>query len=249
MYTPSMNEYIKIGYFVKKNFINNELLKKTLSEIELIKHNKDVDLYHDQKGLLRRVERIYDKGESLKKIDKKAKDLLREVFGFDFVIFKDKFNSKSQGGEGYYAHYDGIFKFADHQNKIKNGWYEYGQTFVNLLISLDTIDDSNGALEIGNVQDKTFDELFLDTKKDGTPNLLPEKEKKFDFKIINLNPGDALIFDHRCPHRSKKNNSLKSRKALYYTYSPSKFGSKYEKYFNDKKKSKNTTNKALTGDL
>ena len=181
-----MNEYVKIGYIVKKNFINNKLLKKTLSEIELIKHNKDVDLYYDQKGLLRRVERIYDKGESLKKIDKKAKDLLREVFGFDFVIFKDKFNSKPQSGEGYYAHYDGIFKFVDHQNKIKNGWHEYGQTFVNLLISLDTMDDSNGALEIGNVQDKTFDELFLDTKKDGTPHLLPEKEKKLDFKIINL---------------------------------------------------------------
>ena len=54
-----------------------------------------------------------------------------------------------------------IIHFINSNDEKKNGWYEYGQTFVNLLISLDRIDESNGALEIGNVQDKTFDELFF----------------------------------------------------------------------------------------
>lgn len=243
-----MNEYIEIGYFVKKNFIGTDLIQNALNEIESLKNSKEVDLYHDQKGLVRRLERIYDKGEALKKIDKKAKNLLKEIFGFDFTIFKDKFNEKPPGGEGYYAHYDGIFEFMNYQNEIKKGWHAYGTKFVNLLISLDEINEANGTLEIGKVEKKTFDELFVDTKKDGTPCLSKEKEKQIAFKAINLNPGDILVFDHRCPHRSKKNESEKSRKILYYTYSPLKFGSQYQNYFNDKKGSKNSPGKTLTGE-
>ena len=53
-----------------------------------------------------------------------------------------------------------------------------------------------------------------------------------------------VVFSNTCPHRSKKNNSNESRRILYYTYSLSKNGSKYDKYFEDKEKSKNKS-KAL----
>ena len=59
-----------------------------------------------------------------------------------------------------------------------------------------------------------------------------------------LNIGDIVIFSNTCPHRSKKNNSEKNRRVLYYTYSLFKNGSKYNKYFEDKEKSKNLS-KAL----
>ena len=48
-----------------------------------------------------------------------------------------------------------------------------------------------------------------------------------------LNIGDIVIFSNTCPHRSKKNNSEKNRRVLYYTYT-----------FIDKEKSKNIS-KAL----
>ena len=53
-----------------------------------------------------------------------------------------------------------------------------------------------------------------------------------------------VIFSNRCPHRSQKNDSDKNRRILYYTYSLSKNGSKYDQYFEDKQKSKNLS-KAL----
>ncbi len=92
IYTPSisMNKYIENGYFIKRKFIETDLIQNTLNELESLKNSKEVDIYHDQKGLVRRLERIYDKGKALKKIDKKAKNLLKEIFGFDFTIFKDK---------------------------------------------------------------------------------------------------------------------------------------------------------------
>ena len=76
-----------------------------------------------------------------------------------------------------------------------------------------------------------------------------EIEKKLKFKVINLNIGDVIIFSNTCPHRSKKNNSNVDRKILYYTYTPLKYGSMYEKYFIDKSKSKNTNSRSLSGEL
>ena len=84
------------------------------------------------------------------------------------------------------------------------------------------------------------------TNKDGSPNIKKEIEDKLVFKTPILNPGDIIIFSNKCPHRSFKNNSNKSRMTLYYTYHPIKDGDNYIRYFNDKKNSKNK-HKSLTG--
>ena len=117
-------------------------------------------------------------------------------------------------------HFDGIFKFFDENNKEKNGWYEYSDIFVNVLVSLDQADDKNGTLQISQVHRKSFEDLYSKTLKDGSPNLTNEFESSLKFKSIKLDAGDILVFDNRCPHRSQKNNSDKSRRILYYTYSP-----------------------------
>ena len=240
-------KYEDDGFFVKHHFIDKDHVREIIKEINNLKDN--VDFYYDKKGGLRRIERLYDKGEALKSINNKAINLLKKVFDTEFFIFKDKFNAKPPGGEGFFVHYDGIFKFKNEKNEIKNGWYEYGNLFVNVLFALDKSDEKNGTIEIAKVQKGDFEKLFLNTKKDGTPDLLPEIEKKLKFDIIDLNPGDIVIFNHTCPHRSRKNNSNFHRKSLYYTYTPSKYGSKYEQYFDDKARSKNTTSKSLSGDL
>ena len=102
----------------------------------------------------------------------------------------------------------------------------------------------NGAFELANIHRGNFDQLIENTKKDGTPALSEETEIKTSFKLINLNVGDMVVFSNTCPHRSKKNDSNKSRRIIYYTYSLSKYGSKYKKYFDDKENSKNIS-KAL----
>jgi ectoine hydroxylase-related dioxygenase (phytanoyl-CoA dioxygenase family) len=229
------------GYFICKNVFNKDFIHQLINEI---KYSKNSIKYFDNFKNLKRIEKLYDKGNKLKDLNKKISTLLNNVFEEEFLIFKDKFNEKPPGGEGFFAHYDGIFHFINPNNEKKNGWYEYGDFFVNALVALDECNKENGAFEIANIHRGNFDQLIENTKKDGTPALTKETEIKTSFKLINLNVGDMVVFSNTCPHRSKNNDSNKSRRIIYYTYSLSKNGSKYKKYFDDKENSKNTS-KAL----
>lgn len=230
------------GYFVFLNFIKENVVSKLIEEIN---SSKNTIRYYDNHNNLRRIEKLYDKGPSLKNLNNEILTLLKIIFNKDFLIFKDKFNAKPPGGEGFFAHYDGIFNFIDQNNKVKRGWYEYGTLFINVLVALDKCSEQNGTIEIANFHNGSFEDLLKNTKKDGTPALTNEIEKKLSFEKIYLNIGDIVIFSNTCPHRSKKNLSSKNRRILYYTYSLKENGSKYEIYFNDKENSKNTS-KALS---
>ncbi len=240
-------KYDDLGFFKKKDFFDKNLLKKIIEEINNLKEN--IDIYYDKKGNLRRIERLYDKGEGLILANNKILFFLKDIFNFDFKIFKDKFNAKPPGGEGFFAHYDGVFNFKNENNQDKKGWYEYSDLFVNVLIALDPCNAENGTIEIANSHNKSFSTLLPNTKKNGTPDILSEIEKKLKFNIIDLNQGDIVIFNNTCPHRSQKNKSNSDRKTLYYTYTPLKYGSKYDEYFKDKLKSKNKSSKSLSGDF
>ena len=239
--TKQKELFLKDGYFVCENIFDINFVQKILEDIDKAKNTVK---YFDNKNNLRRVEKLFDKGEFLKDLNNKILSVLKEIFDEDFIIFKDKFNAKPPGGEGFFAHYDGIFHFINPDNEKKNGWYEYGDFFVNALVALDECNEENGAFELAKIHRGNFDQLIENTKKDGTPALSKETEIKTSFKLINLNVGDMVVFSNTCPHRSKKNDSNKSRRIIYYTYSLSKYGSKYKKYFEDKENSKNIS-KAL----
>jgi ectoine hydroxylase-related dioxygenase (phytanoyl-CoA dioxygenase family) len=96
------------------------------------------------------------------------------------------------------------------------------------------------------VHNGSFEKLLLNTKQNGTPEILDKIQKEINFYTIELDPGDIVIFNNQCPHKSEKNNSKQSRETLYYTYTQKKYGSFYERYFNDKKNSKNNKSKSLS---
>ncbi len=230
------------GYFVLKNFVSKDFILKITNEIE---NSQDSVKYFDNQNNLRRIEKLYDKGVSLIELNEKILQILKKVFNRNFLIFKDKFNSKPPGGEGFFAHYDGVFEFINSNNEKKRGWYEYGDFFVSALIAIDECNKKNGALELAKSHKGNFDQLFENTKKDGTPALSNEIEAKTLFKTIDLNIGDLIVFSNTCPHRSKKNDSNKIRRIIYYTYTLFENGSKYDEYFKDKETSKNKS-KALS---
>ena len=235
------NGFVKIENVFDKPFINN-----IIGEVENL---TNVNIYKDRNGKLRRLEKVYNRGEYLKKLGLVIKQKLKDIFGFNFNIFKDKYNFKPPGGEGFSCHYDGVFYFCDPNNEKKRGWYEYADYFVNVAIPMDPCSEKNATLEMSQIHNLPFEKLILNTKNDGTPDLLESVEKKLNFQILNLNVGDIAIFSNLTPHRSKKNNSSISRRILYYTYTPEKFGNNYEKYYFDKKNSKNKTSKSLTGEI
>lgn len=243
------NKFLKLkkrfnsdGYFVLKNFIDGNFVLNLIKEIN---NSQDTIKYFDNSNKLRRIERLYDKGKFLIKLNKQISNVLKNVFDEEFLIFKDKYNAKPPGGEGFFAHYDGIFQFITSNNEKKNGWYEYGDFFVNALVAIDDCNAENGALELAKSHKGNFKELFSNTKKDGSPALSKEVEQKTIFNLINLNIGDMVVFSNTCPHRSKRNDSQNIRRIIYYTYTPSKYGSKYDRYFSDKDDSKNKS-KALS---
>jgi ectoine hydroxylase-related dioxygenase (phytanoyl-CoA dioxygenase family) len=230
--------YCKIDQVFDKIFINQ--IKDDINKL------KKKGSYKDRFNKLRRIEKIYNKTENLKKLNSTLKKLIFKILKKKLEIFKDKCNLKPPGGAGFKAHYDGTFYFLDKKSRKRKGWYEYSNYFVNALVALDTCNKKNGTIEISNFQNKKFEKLLLDTNQDGSPELTKSFEKKLKFKSINLLPGDVIFFSNKCPHKSKKNNSNKPRMILYYTYSNSNIKS-YNKYFKDKDESLNKNSKSLNG--
>ena len=236
--------FLKKGYFLQRSVFDKIFIKKILREVQLA---KNVTKYYDKNNNIRRIEKLYNKGNYLNYLNKKIENHLNSVFKKKFTIFKDKYNAKPPKGEGFYAHYDGIFYFKNKKNEKKKGWYEYSNFFINVLIALDDSNKRNGTIEIAKKHDGSFQKLLKNTYNDGTPNITKEIEKKIKFKTINLKVGDIIVFSNKCPHRSDKNYTTRSRRNLYYTYTYGSDKALYRKYFNDKKNSKNNTRKSLEG--
>jgi ectoine hydroxylase-related dioxygenase (phytanoyl-CoA dioxygenase family) len=198
-------------------------------------------------GQIRRLERFYNKTHYLNLLNKKNEKILELIFGEKFNIFKDKFNLKPPGGEGFNAHYDGIFYFKINKRNYP-GWYTYASSFINILIPFDNSNKKNGTIKIAKEDKKKFAELLKNTKKNGTPELKTAYEKRLKFRYLNLSVGDICIFSNRCAHKSDSNKTKYNRRILYYTYNKKSEGNFYKKYFFDKKKSQSKF-KSLSGNL
>ena len=99
-------EFKKKGYFKLEHFLSNSFIEHLNNDIL---NAENVDRYYDINKNLRRIERLYDKGNNLKILNSKLVNYLSDFFKKNFVIFKDKLNAKPTGGDGFEAHYDGFF--------------------------------------------------------------------------------------------------------------------------------------------
>ena len=234
------------GYSELKGVFTAKTIKSIISEVN---KGSEVDKYFDRNQNERRIERLYDKGYNLSRVNRKILKILELIYGFEWKIFKDKFNSKPPGGEGFYSHFDGVFIFTDKDGEERNGWYTYANQFVSVLVAIDDFTPDNGPIELSPEVKGTFQEILEFTKKDGTPNLTESYENQCIFENFFPKIGDIIIFNANCPHRSDINHSKSPRRTLYYSYNPSSQGDHYKKYFEDKHSSRNSNSKSLTGDI
>jgi 2-aminoethylphosphonate dioxygenase len=249
------NRIVKAKEELRNNgftMLDSILLNEKISDLKLAINDcsisEDCDQYKDRNGLLRRMENFTFKNIVFEVLNKEVRDLLFNLTGENQVLFKDKVNFKPPNGEGFFAHYDGVFQFMTSDGETKNGWYEYGNEFNNVLITLDDFTDQNGPLEVAKNHIGNFDELLRKTTCDGSPNLKTEVEAKCNFIPLICRAGSIIIFKHTCPHRSSANHSQKERGSLYLTYTPSENEKIYKQYYIDKSGSKNK-DKSLTGSL
>jgi ectoine hydroxylase-related dioxygenase (phytanoyl-CoA dioxygenase family) len=244
------NEYNTNGHCIIKNFFSQDDINNILNDLESLTDDECVR-YLDDNSQLRRVEEVAYKKEHLSGANDKILEIIEKVFQTKMILFKDKYNVKPPKGEGFYAHYDGIFIWEDENGNKRNGWHEYAEEFFNVLIAIDKCDEGNGTLEVAKEihSELTFEEMLNNTLKNGTPELSSEVQDKLTFHKVDLEPGDIVFFSNRCPHQSQTNPSeTRSRKILYYTYNKASDGDNYQQYFDDKRTSNknSTTSKALS---
>ena len=241
-----MENFIKKGFNCVDGFLTPTEVNEVKIEIQKLAKSPQILSYSDRNGYLRRMEKFVFASTLFSKLNDRIQEFMLAELKQKYILFKDKVNFKPPGGEGFYAHYDGVFQFQTPSGEKRNGWYEYSDHFINVLIALDPFTVENGALEVAPLHDLTFDILLKNTKQDGSPDLLPSVESKSKFEYILVEPGDICLFDNKCPHRSGVNNSQSDRGSLYLTYTPATHGNFYNQYYNDKESSKNI-NKSLTG--
>lgn len=156
----------------------------------------------------------------------------------EYVLFKDKVNFKRPGGAGFPAHLDGHFGVD------RGGWRQYSEHFVSALICIDKMTAENGALEIAPIDHQFKWERCIADGGGGGPNITKEYEDELPFRLVELDPGDVLLFDWRCAHRSAPNRTTdKPRRTVYATYYARAIGDNTNQravYYADKRNSKQT---------
>ena len=62
---------------------------------------------------------------------------VRQMFGEEAVLFKDKINFKMSGGDGFKPHQD-----------AQAGWEKYASYFINVMVCIDAATIENGCLQL-----------------------------------------------------------------------------------------------------
>ena len=141
-----------------------------------------------------------------------------EIFGEPALLMKDKLIFKSPGAGGYAPHQD------------YTAWVEMPappEAMISALIALDPSSAANGALEIypgmhhRYYLDEEPPENILDPKHGLVPDDVLSGQQS---EVLDLNPGDLVIFSSLAPHRSGPNGSRSFRRHIYYTYSSASYG-------------------------
>ena len=114
-----MNEFIENGYFCKNNFLSKQNVEKLKAEIIKLMDNPKVVSYSDRNNNLRRMERFTFSSKIMSSLNDDIIKFLKANLGNDYLLFKDKVNFKPSGGEGFFAHYDGIFEFTTESGNKK----------------------------------------------------------------------------------------------------------------------------------
>lgn len=177
----------------------------------------------DGRRMLNRVEKFLDFHLQLDDLFRRGSmaQLVQEAVEAPVVLFKEKINYKLPGGDGFKPHQD-----------VQAGWDRYGQTIhFNLLVAIDPCTLDNGSLEVVRARHK---EGLLGSMGQELP---AELVAELSFELLELHPGDLVLFDSFVPHRSASNLTSESRRAMYITYNLEAEGDFRQRYFADKRQS------------
>jgi len=172
-------------------------------------------------------------------LPKKIAETMGNLFGEDYIVFKDKLNFKWPGGGAFPPHQDyPAYEFLD-------------STFhATAMLTIDPASIENGCLRVpkdwvSKVEgDKSVDQEKLAVGRAVLPyhkggksngNILEEYSDRMDWICLNTEPSELVIFSSFVPHYSEVNDSNKPRRAMFLTYSRLAEGHQRDKYYHAKR--------------
>jgi len=221
-------EYRQKGYIILPKVFDVGSVKAWRTECDRLlrlgledEHNLRTIIRPDLTGkkLVERFDPVLDLSPLFKNLstDERIVGPLRELYQDDMLLFKDKIIFKLPGAMGYPMHQD------------YSWWQRFPRELVNVLIAIDSSDETNGAIELIS----GYHDHLLSTPGE-IRQMSDDEAKQIDGRnaqTIGVKAGDVLIFDCLTPHRSGPNESNRPRRHLYLTYSAGKYGDLYQDQF------------------
>ncbi|MDP1574328.1 MAG: phytanoyl-CoA dioxygenase family protein [Coxiellaceae bacterium] len=225
-----IRESIKLhGYYLLEDFLSYsefEKCRKMADELQVLpeKANGPMKYFEiSEKNKTEILNRVENFAES--KLDlcsqlfyKKIPSFLKNVFGNNFFLLKEKINFKMPGGEGFRAHQDApaFTRF------IKN-------EMLTFMIPVQSTNRENGCLQISG----NYFKNEIITHENGT--ISNDIFNKIIWKEIPMNERDMLVFSSMLLHRSESNKSNSPRRSYFITYNQEIDGDLRREYFKYKR--------------
>jgi len=152
--------------------------------------------------------------------DERIVGAVRDLFGDDPLLFKDKLILKLPGTSGYTLHQD-------------QAWWQLcpADDILSVSVALDAATESNGAVAVypGYHKSLITPEGMKTNLRDAEAGIVDPAKRH----LIETQPGDVLIFHSLTPHDSAANTSDKPRRSLYLSYNAARSGDLRDRYYGE----------------
>ena len=153
--------------------------------------------------------------------DPRVSRIVSQSFGEPGLIFKDKLIYKLPGHPG----------FGPHQDIT---WYRgFPEEILAIVIAIDEASAESGAIEVAPQAHNLPNPVPFGEIRDLYSHEIPNHCL---WKPVYMKPGDLLVLSSKLPHRSPPNRSKYSRRAVFYSFSPERYGDLYLDYYKTREK-------------
>ncbi len=234
--TDEMQKFRDLGFIVLRNFFDAKTISTISDRLDTLESKTvlpgEEARYYERSELtgasvLLRVEHIVgDYHPELQELLMGDKPLqcLQQLLGERPVLFKDKVNNKPPGGRADSLHQDQAA-----------GWSTYCDYFLTMVIAVDPNTRENAAMSImktGDYRKELMTETWEPLSDDDMADLSAD-----EYEVLELEPGDVVVFDSYIPHGSPANTSNRYRRNIFLTFNRESAGDHREAYYTDKWKS------------
>ena len=216
-------QYWENGYLLLKDFLSKEESTNIVNWAnELEKYPEEPGkwmIYFESNHKKSRIENILNYHEKLNEfVESKIYPLVKDIYGKEMTIFKDKLNWKMGHSKGFMPHQD------------QPAWSEFpADRYISVALFANESTVDNGCLEFVSKQHKNG--VYTHENSQITPKIVDS----FDWNYVTSTTSDVLLFDSYAPHRSGPNITNNSRRIFYFTFNEKSIGSFYNDYMKKKR--------------